>query len=445
MFASATTAFLMAIILSGSVNAEIQGGILWCEKWHNYPSPQYVPDGMGQQNLTAHVITVRDPQGLGYIANMSFDVAVFQYQPFFGPLDSVNFETNIAICTQGPPGFDVFPFAEYVYFYIEKDLQPGSNKNNQYVNLVLDDQTPGFSQGYRLQKDTPYPHMDDQPLNYWALKCLQIAVGGLFALPLAGQIAYEIALGLISQATSYTTGSGYCNAGRADTFGCSIWNRQYGYPITSDPVKQYCHDSWQWFQDQSVEPSTYYGLKVYADVVLTDQARTIFNIPAGHIMTTTLELKINNRTYYPGGGEGRCPTLFVRSSSGFVDYGVIDIHNPSGEDVTSEVPIRAGDVAVQDHMANLRLREGWPELHYSESVIDQVRLYGIDNYGNRFLCPLISAEHCRLGNVLPQLLRSDNHRVQIYLMETIDLTFVVPRSQAIGFTFLIEGCNQFKT
>jgi hypothetical protein len=57
---------------------------------------------------------------------------------------------------------------------------------------------------------------------------------------------------------------------------------------------------------------------------------------------------------------------------------------------------------------------------------------------------LISAEHSRLGNVLPQLLLSDDYRVQMLLLETVDLTFVVPWQNIQGYTFTIEGCNMYK-
>jgi hypothetical protein len=145
-----------------------------------------------------------------------------------------------------------------------------------------------------------------------------------------------------------------------------------------------------------------------------------------------------------GGGGEPCPTLFVWDGNDYVDYGVIDIHNPSGEDVVREVPVQSEDVSISNYKAKFRLREGWEGLSYSESVIDQVKLYAIGNDGNRHLCPLISAEHSRLGNVLPQLLLSDDYRAQMLLLETVDLTFVVPWQNIQGFTFAIEGCNKWK-
>jgi hypothetical protein len=139
-----------------------------------------------------------------------------------------------------------------------------------------------------------------------------------------------------------------------------------------------------------------------------------------------------------------CPTLFTWNGTGYVDYGVIDIHNPSGEDVVREVPIQMGDVGLNDHKATLRLREGYEGLTFSESVIDQVKLYAIGDNGKRYLCPLIDAEHSTLGNVMPQLLLSDDVKTQMLLLETIDLTFIVPCENVQSYTFVIEGCNIMK-
>jgi hypothetical protein len=145
-----------------------------------------------------------------------------------------------------------------------------------------------------------------------------------------------------------------------------------------------------------------------------------------------------------GGGGDTCPTLLVWDGTGYMDYGILNIHNPSGEDVVREVPVRAEDISICKHKAVFRLREGWEGLHFAESLIDQVKLYALDSFGNRYLCPLTNAVHSRLGNVLPQLLRSDDLRVQTLLLETIDLEFNVPCQNAQGFVFVIEGFNMHK-
>jgi len=127
-----------------------------------------------------------------------------------------------------------------------------------------------------------------------------------------------------------------------------------------------------------------------------------------------------------------------------VKLGIIGIH--ADNDVTKEVFIITQSVNVDNHKAKYLLREGWEGLNYSLSHIDQVKLYAVDSYGNRHLCPLINAKHAKLGNVLPQLLLSDNVRCDLNLLETISLEFLVPyqTDEIQDFIFVIEGYNAFK-
>ena len=145
-----------------------------------------------------------------------------------------------------------------------------------------------------------------------------------------------------------------------------------------------------------------------------------------------------------GGGGGGCPTLFVWNGSDYNDFGVIDIH--ANEDVAREVSVPSESVGINNYKAQFRLREGWEGLTYSHSEIDQVKLYALDSEGSRHVCPLIEATHSELGNVLPQLLLSDDWKCNIYLLETIDLKFVVPCQTYLiqDFVFMIEGCNMLK-
>ena len=164
-------------------------------------------------------------------------------------------------------------------------------------------------------------------------------------------------------------------------------------------------------------------------------------------ITVTMDSDHTLKAYFSvlgdGGGGEPCPTLLVWNGSAYVDYGVIDIHNSLGEDVVREVSIAKQDLAVEDSKAKLRLQEGWEGLEFSESVIDQVKLYSINDDGKQKQCPLLSAEHSRLGDVQEIIVASDDVKAQILLLETIDLTFKVPEDVQ-GFTFVIEGCNIIK-
>lgn len=140
-------------------------------------------------------------------------------------------------------------------------------------------------------------------------------------------------------------------------------------------------------------------------------------------------------------GGGGCPTLLVWNGTVYKDFGVINIHAP--EDVVKEVSLSPEDVDVQNFKARFRLREGWEGLSYSHSEIDQVKLYAVVN-GTRYLCPLVYAKYSESGSVLLRLLFSDDWKVNIYLLETIDLRFIVPYQNIEEFIFIIEGRNIWK-
>jgi len=144
-----------------------------------------------------------------------------------------------------------------------------------------------------------------------------------------------------------------------------------------------------------------------------------------------------------GGGGGGCPGLFVWNGDHYVDSGIIEIHNET-EDLTRETPIAADDVSIEGNIARLRLREGWPDIEFSESYIDLVELYAIDFNGKRHLCVLRSAVHFELGNVINELRQSDDTRVHMSFLETMDLEFLVPYKQIESFVFVIEGHNPLK-
>lgn len=161
-------------------------------------------------------------------------------------------------------------------------------------------------------------------------------------------------------------------------------------------------------------------------------------------ITVTTDSDHTLKAYFTRGGVG-CPTLFVWNGSDYVDYGVINIHDVEN-DVVREVHVQAEDVGVTGYKVKFTLREGWEGLNYSHSLIDQVKLYAVDSEGNRYLCPLIKAEHSEQGKVWLNLLFSDDYRTDTYLMDTIDLTFIMPYPAGTieNFTFIIEGHNPHK-
>lgn len=147
--------------------------------------------------------------------------------------------------------------------------------------------------------------------------------------------------------------------------------------------------------------------------------------------------------HFKSDGNDGCPTLFAWNGTDYVDLGVIDIH--AEEDVVRETFVGTEHVALSNHKANFRLREGWTGLSYSHSEIDQVKLYAVVD-GERRLCPLPNATHSEQGNVLLQLLLGDDYKADIYLLETIDVQFAVPYQtyEIQSYIFIIEGRNIIK-
>jgi len=417
---------LVLPLLSSSLIQPVKASsYIWWEYWHsgryqNYPGYPY------NISTTTTIYSV----DYDYWVKVALVVSVCEYEPY-DPYDMVHFKLAVYFDSFAQEG--LWPVtASFVTFVMDKD-DTGSNLNDQKIS-VEKDADPGFSQGAGLvQSISGSSDYDDRA--FWALDALGFAVG-LFCEPVG------IATGLISLAYGYTSligGVDYQDADWLNTRAYCWWHNP-GYDFgDANPVRQYAFNSIRWFQNPMINPATYYGLKVWVRVGLTNPSTN----PIGeYIDMAPVLLRVYHHS--EGGGGGGCPALFVWNSSDYVDYGVINIHNPTGEDVIREVPVQAEDVGINNYAAKFRLREGWPGLKFSESVIDQVKLYAVDNHGNRHLCPLISATHSRLGNVLPQLLASDDVRVQTLLLETIDLKFIVPYRNIQSFTFVIEGCNILK-
>lgn len=223
----------------------------------------------------------------------------------------------------------------------------------------------------------------------------------------------------------------------------------YAYSTsTTDPDGDQVKYEFSW-GDGSYSTTGYYnsGVTVYASHSWSSTGYKSVKVRACDVYGVWSDWSSIRTVYIRSGGGGGvepCPTLFTWNGTAWIDYGVIDIHDPSGEDIVREVPVQAEDVGLSGNKVTFRLREGWPGLEFSESVIDQVQLYAVDGDENRRLCQLISAEHSTLGKVLPQLLKSDDVKAKMLLLETIDLTFVVPYPNVQDFTFVIEGNNILK-
>lgn len=91
---------------------------------------------------------------------------------------------------------------------------------------------------------------------------------------------------------------------------------------------------------------------------------------------------------------------------------------------------------------------------YTHSYIDQVKLYAVLQNGMIIQLPLIWAWHSENGNVLPQLLFSDDYKTDTLgavhnngVSQSINLRFLAlpPHFEVVSFIFQIEGHNwEFK-
>jgi len=151
----------------------------------------------------------------------------------------------------------------------------------------------------------------------------------------------------------------------------------------------------------------------------------------------------------PGGGWGGCPILHVYDGKEYMSEGLLDIHNPEGTDVVRNHTLITKPKKVNDEYL-LRLTEHPQTI----SHIDKVTLFAILEDKTLLELTIISAIHSELGDVLPQLLLSDDLRADTYgadhnngTSQSIDLKFqaLPPNIKAVGFIFQIEGNNsEFK-
>jgi len=141
---------------------------------------------------------------------------------------------------------------------------------------------------------------------------------------------------------------------------------------------------------------------------------------------------------------GGCPILSVYDGE-YVEEGLLNIHNPEGIDVVYQHTLVTTPQRVNGAYW-LRLTEH----HQTHSYMDEVNLYAILEDGTNIKLPLVYACHSEDGNVLPQLLHSDDWKADTLGAElnngtsqSIDLKFasLSPNLEIVGFMFEIEGNN----
>lgn len=133
-----------------------------------------------------------------------------------------------------------------------------------------------------------------------------------------------------------------------------------------------------------------------------------------------------------------CPTLFVWNGTDYAEEGALDIHADSDVTVQHEIQNTLA-LTLDDGVYKLQLRE----LDNFTSHIDQVKLLAVYDSGETITCPLINAKHSEDGNVLTELLWSDDVRTNTEPNECIGLKFQAPTGEIEidHFIFVIEGYN----
>jgi len=148
-----------------------------------------------------------------------------------------------------------------------------------------------------------------------------------------------------------------------------------------------------------------------------------------------------------GGGGGGCPILHVYDGSEYVEQCLLDIHDTSGADVLREQALAVKPERVGDKYL-IRLVEH----SQTHSRIDQVKLLALLEDQSTIQLPLKSASHSEYGDVLPQLLQSDDWKTETLgadhnngVSQSIDLEFSAlqppGKFEVIAFIFQIEGNN----
>lgn len=247
---------LLLLPLSLTLSAKAtEASDTWEEYWHrgryqNYP---------GTPINISSTVTVYD-ETFKHWAKVALIVCIYEYQTYYGERDVVLFRVALYWDSFAAEGFQPIP-ANYVNLYFDKD---GSNTYDQKIDLEKS-QDETYHQGKLLEQNTWIDSTYDDR-KYWAYDAISFGVG-LFSEPVG------LAMSLISLAASWLPGTGvdYIDADWGDLYAQSHWHRNQGYDISSlNPVRQYCFNSYRWFLKPDVNPSTYFGLKISAQVTPAD-------------------------------------------------------------------------------------------------------------------------------------------------------------------------------
>jgi len=324
---------LLSILAPCLITSTKATGNLWYTYWGDFRDYSEAP-----KNISSGT-TASDVTGI-YQYKVSLGVSVYQYQRF-AQYDAVIFRVAVYIESSST---ELPAYAWQVMIDIEKDTG-GSNLNRQRMEVYYSTtDPPGFTQSYGLSQTTS-TSSTTADLTWWGIKTLVTAASYFMGVG----TATTVATGLISLATAFLPAGGvdHRNAGREDPEALIWWNEGFG-GLGSN--KQYCLNTMLWMQDPGVNPSTYYGLKIWARVGLEP-----LNVPGlpPDVDTPPVYLRIYHND------PPRTPSTPSGNTSGFVGTSYTystSTTDPNGDNVqyefnwgdgyTTTTPYKASGVTV---------------------------------------------------------------------------------------------------
>lgn len=370
-----------------------------------------------------------------YQINMSAGLAISveQYEAIHN-YNSVNMDVGFVVHSE---------CGQYAQFsvdaatvFIEKDTG-GCAWNKQAIEFMRNVVTPDhpYNQGYNFVPLGENTALQSTEKEDYALKAISWAVD--IACPEAG-----LALTLVDLGTAYLLQSSgpYVNAGySSDQLQAKfMWSAMQG---AKDNFVASTSNYVQWEQDYYYNPQTWMGIKVY--VVFS-----CFCYPYGAMASEYTVGPLYLRINHMGTSGGGCPYLTVWDGNTYAAEGLLNIHNPEGQDVIVQHTLTSVPKAVNGQYL-LQLTE--ESNHYSE--IDNVKLIAFMKDGTNKTLPLLSALHSVYGSVKDALSNSDDVRTVILgqgynnteVSQYITLGFnsrCIKPDDVSYFVFQIEGFNQ---
>ena len=146
-----------------------------------------------------------------------------------------------------------------------------------------------------------------------------------------------------------------------------------------------------------------------------------------------------------GGGSGECPNLLVWNGKEFIDEGVLPIHNEEGNDMILYHDLDTTPGIIRKHFVNLKLAEIGEGYEFSQSFINQVKLFALNTKGEWVQCPLVIAIHTRYKNVKRDLRFKDDKRIETLKGDEINLIFFASSPmEYLNYKFMVIGHNMHK-